>query len=36
LISGAVGYDPEPVDTPAEGSALICCSRPRSDLVLDL
>src|SRR5262249_28967986 len=31
LLSGAVSYDPDPVDDPAEGSALICCSRPQAD-----
>ena len=36
LIAGDVAYDPEPVEPPAEGSALICCSQPRDDLVLDL
>ena len=36
LVSGAVDYDPDPVEPPAEGSALICCARPRGDLVLDL
>jgi ferredoxin-NADP reductase/MOSC domain-containing protein YiiM len=36
LVAGAVDYDPEPVELPAPGSALICCSKPRSDLVLDL
>jgi len=36
VMSGTVGYDPDPVDEPAEGSVLICCSQPRSDLVLDL
>jgi ferredoxin-NADP reductase/MOSC domain-containing protein YiiM len=36
LMSGAVGYAPDPVDEPAEGSALICCSQPRGDVVLDL
>ena len=35
-MSGTVGYAPDPVDEPAEGSVLICCSRPRGDLVLDL
>jgi hypothetical protein len=35
-MSGAVRYAPEPVDEPADGSALICCSRPSGDLVLDL
>ena len=36
LMSGAVRYAPEPVDEPADGSALICCSQPREDLVVDL
>jgi ferredoxin-NADP reductase/MOSC domain-containing protein YiiM len=36
LIAGAVDYDPEPVEPPADGSALICCSRPQGDVVLDL
>jgi ferredoxin len=36
LIAGALGYDPERVGPPAGGSALICCSRPRDDVVLDL
>jgi len=36
LLSGAVSYAPDPVDDPADGSALICCSQPRGDLVLDL
>ena len=36
VISGTVRYAPAPVDDPADGSALICCSQPRDDLVLDL
>jgi ferredoxin-NADP reductase/MOSC domain-containing protein YiiM/ferredoxin len=36
LIAGTMDYDPEPVEPAADGSALICCSRPHSDLVLDL
>src|SRR5215813_14343799 len=36
LMSGAVSYAPDPVDEPADGSALICCSQPAGDLVLDL
>ena len=36
VISGTVAYSPEPVDAPAAGSVLICCSQPRDDLVLDL
>jgi len=36
LMSGAVSYSPDPVEDPAGGSALICCSQPSGDLVLDL
>jgi ferredoxin len=36
LIAGALDYDPEPVEPPADGSALICCSWPHDDVVLDL
>ncbi len=36
LISGAVVYGPEPLDRPADGNLLVCCSRPTRDLVLDL
>lgn len=36
LIAGNVEYDPEPLDLPAKGDALICCCRPKGDVVLDL
>ena len=36
LIAGAVDYDPDPVEPAADGSALICCARPRDGVVLDL
>jgi ferredoxin-NADP reductase/MOSC domain-containing protein YiiM len=36
LLAGRVDYSPEPVEPPAEGSALICCSTPSADLVLDI
>jgi ferredoxin-NADP reductase/MOSC domain-containing protein YiiM/ferredoxin len=36
LIEGELDYNPEPVEPPADGSALICCSQPRDDVVLDL
>jgi len=36
VLSGAVSHSPEPVEPPADGNALVCCARPRSDLVLDL
>jgi ferredoxin-NADP reductase len=36
LIAGSLDYEPDPVEPPADGSALICCSRPRDNVVLDL
>jgi ferredoxin-NADP reductase len=36
LISGAVVYGPEPLDAPAQGNVLICCSRPTGDVVIDI
>jgi len=36
LVSGAVDYQPQPLDSPAEGNLLVCCSRPTRDLVIDL
>ncbi len=36
LIAGGVGYSPDPVEPPPDGSVLICCSQPRGDIVLDL
>ena len=36
LLSGTVTYSPDPVDAPADGNVLICCSQPGGDLVLDL
>jgi MOSC domain-containing protein YiiM/ferredoxin-NADP reductase len=36
LIIGTVGYQPEPVEPPADGNALICCCRPQGDIVIDL
>jgi ferredoxin-NADP reductase/MOSC domain-containing protein YiiM len=36
VIAGTLDYAPDPVEPPAEGSALICCSRPHEDVVLDL
>jgi ferredoxin-NADP reductase/MOSC domain-containing protein YiiM/ferredoxin len=36
LVSGMVSYEPDPVEDPGPGNALICCSRPRTDLALDL
>jgi 2Fe-2S iron-sulfur cluster binding domain len=36
LVSGEVGYAPDPLDDPADGDVLICCSRPHGDVALDL
>jgi ferredoxin-NADP reductase/MOSC domain-containing protein YiiM/ferredoxin len=36
LVSGAVVYGPEPLDKPADGNLLVCCSQPTSDSVIDL
>jgi ferredoxin-NADP reductase/MOSC domain-containing protein YiiM len=36
LLSGAVSYSPDPLEPPSEGQVLICCSRPSSDIVLDM
>jgi ferredoxin-NADP reductase/MOSC domain-containing protein YiiM len=36
LVSGEVVYGPEPLDKPADGNLLICCSRPAGDVVIDL
>jgi MOSC domain-containing protein YiiM/ferredoxin-NADP reductase len=36
LVSGAVVYGPEPLDKPADGNLLVCCSQPISDVVIDL
>jgi ferredoxin-NADP reductase len=36
LVAGTIGYRPDPVDAPAEGNVLICCSQPAGDVVIDL
>ncbi len=36
LIEGELTYAPEPLDPPAEGNALICCSAPSTAVELDL
>jgi ferredoxin-NADP reductase len=35
VISGKVAYQPDPLETPPDSQALICCARPTEDLVLD-
>jgi ferredoxin-NADP reductase/MOSC domain-containing protein YiiM len=36
LVAGTVSYRPDPVDEPAGGNVLICCSQPEGDIVIDL
>ena len=36
LIDGEISYAPEPLDRPAEGNVLICCSSPLTAVELDL
>ncbi len=36
LLSGQITYTPGPLEPPADGQVLICCARPRTDLVLDM
>ena len=36
LVAGKIGYRPDPVDAPADGNVLICCSQPEGDVVIDL
>ena len=36
LVSGAVAYGPQPLEKPADGNLLVCCSQPIRDVVIDL
>jgi ferredoxin-NADP reductase/MOSC domain-containing protein YiiM len=36
LVSGSVAYGPEPLEQPADGNLLVCCSQPIRDVVIDL
>jgi ferredoxin-NADP reductase/MOSC domain-containing protein YiiM/ferredoxin len=36
LIGGTVQYEPDPLEPPATGNVLICCSRPSADIEVDL
>jgi ferredoxin-NADP reductase/MOSC domain-containing protein YiiM len=36
LISGSVAYNPEPLERPASGNVLVCCSQPNASVTLDL
>jgi ferredoxin-NADP reductase/MOSC domain-containing protein YiiM len=36
LIGGSIIYDPEPLERPAPGNVLVCCSQPNAGVTLDL
>jgi ferredoxin-NADP reductase/MOSC domain-containing protein YiiM len=36
LIGGSVRYSPEPLERPTPGNALVCCSQPKTNAILDL
>jgi ferredoxin len=36
LVSGVVAYGPQPLEKPAAGNILVCCSQPVRDVVIDL
>ncbi len=36
LISGSISYQPEPLERPAAGNVLVCCSQPNSNVTVDL
>ena len=36
LVDGELAYEPDPLEQPEHGRALICCSRPASDVALEL
>jgi ferredoxin-NADP reductase/MOSC domain-containing protein YiiM len=36
LIGGSITYNPEPLERPAPGNVLVCCSQPSAAVTLDL
>ena len=36
LIDGSIAYNPEPLERPAPGNVLVCCSQPNAGVTLDL
>lgn len=36
LITGSVSYQPDPIEPAVVGNVLLCCSRPREDIALDM
>ena len=36
LIGGSITYSPEPLERPAAGNVLVCCSQPNGNVIVDL
>jgi ferredoxin-NADP reductase len=36
LIGGSISYQPEPLERPAPGNVLVCCSKPDANVILDI
>jgi ferredoxin-NADP reductase/MOSC domain-containing protein YiiM len=36
VIGGSIVYNPEPLERPAPGNVLVCCSQPKAGVTLDL
>src|SRR5271166_309233 len=36
LIGGSIVYNPEPLEKPAPGNVLVCCSQPNTGVTLDM
>jgi ferredoxin-NADP reductase/MOSC domain-containing protein YiiM len=36
LIGGSIAYNPEPLERPAPGNVLVCCSQPDTSITLDI
>jgi ferredoxin-NADP reductase/MOSC domain-containing protein YiiM len=36
LVDGSITYNPEPLERPAPGNVLVCCSQPNASVTLDL
>jgi ferredoxin-NADP reductase len=36
LVGGSILYNPEPLERPATGNVLVCCSQPDANVILDL
>jgi ferredoxin-NADP reductase len=36
MIGGSITYAPEPLERPAPGNVLVCCSQPKTNVIIDL